>query len=140
MRGRRGGRVFFTLDRLLDIKFTWGLDIDSNNMAEALALWQGLRIAKEMGISKLTVIGDSRIIIYALAENLMPNNIALRHLIQNIVAQTSSFKKIYFYHVLMENNSNADHEANKGTSLSLGELIRNEQGSLCPPPKAWGLF
>ena len=103
-------------------------------MAEALALWQGLRIAKEMGISKLTIIGDSRVIIYALAENLMPNNIALRHLIQKIVAQTSSFKKINFYHVLRENNSNADHETNKGTSLSLGELILNNQGSFCTPP------
>ena len=103
-------------------------------MEEALALWQGLRIAKEMGISKLTVIKDSKIIICALVENLMPNNMALRHLIQQIMVQTSSFKKIYFYHVLRENNSNANHEANKGTSLSLGELILNEQGSLCPPP------
>ena len=103
-------------------------------MAEALDLWQGLRIAKEMGISELTIIGNPRINICALAENLMPNNMTLRHLIQKIMAQTSSFKKIDFYHVLRENNSNADHEANKGTSLSLGELILNEQGSLCPPP------
>ena len=129
-----GGRVFFTRDGLLDIKFTSGLGIDSNNMTEALALWQGLRIAKEMGISKLNVIGDSIIIICALAENLMPNNMALRHLIQKIVVQTSSSKKINFYHVLRENNSNVDYEANKGTSLCHGELILNNQGSFYPPP------
>ena len=103
-------------------------------MVEALALWQGMRIAKEMRISELTIIGDSRIVIYALAEKLMPNNMALRHLIHKIVAQTSSFKKIDFYHVLRENNSNVDHEANKGTSLCHGELILNNQGSFCPPP------
>ena len=103
-------------------------------MAEALALWQGLRIAKEMGFSKLTVIGDSRIVICALAENLMPNNMALRHLIHKIMVQSSSFKKIDFYHVLRENNSNANIEANKGTSLSHGELILNNQGFFCPPP------
>ena len=103
-------------------------------MAKALALWQGLRIAKALGISELIVIGDSRIIIRALAEKLMPTHMALRHLIHKIVAQTSSFKKIDFYHVLRENNSNDDHEANKGTSLFHGELILNNQGSFCPPP------
>ena len=55
-------------------------------MAEALALWQGLRIAKAMGIAKLTIIGDSIIVIYALVENFMPNHMGLRHLIHKIVA------------------------------------------------------
>ena len=103
-------------------------------MAEALALWQGLRTAKALGISELIVIGDSRIVIRALAEKLMPTHMALRHLIHKIVAQASLFKKIDFYHVLRENNSSADLEANKGTPLSPEELIFNEQGSFCPPP------
>ena len=94
-------------------------------MDEALDLWQGLRIAKAMGISELTIIGDSRIVIRAQVENLMPNHMALRKLIHKIMAQSSSFKKIDFYHVLRENNSIADLEANKGSSLSLGELILN---------------
>ena len=118
----------------MDFKFAWGLGIDTNNMAETLALWQGLRIDKALGISKLTIIGDSRIVICALVENLMPNHMALRHLIHKIVAQASSFKKIDFFHMLRENNSNANHEANKGSSLSPGELILNGQGSFCSPP------
>ena len=87
-----------------------------------------------MGISELIVIGDSRIVICTLVENLMPNHMSLRKLIHKIVAQASSFKKNEFFHVLRENNSNADLEANKGSSLSLGELILNGQGSFCSPP------
>ena len=118
----------------MEFKLDWGLGIDTNNMAEALALWQGLTIAVELGISELIVIGDSRVIIHALAKNVLPTHMALRHLIRKIVAQASLFKKLDFYHVLRENNSHADLEANKGVSLSPGELILNDQGSYCPPP------
>ena len=126
--------MFFTLYGSLDIKFTWGLGIDTNNMAEALALWQGLRIAKTLGIFKLTVIGDSRIVICALVENLMPNHMALRQLIHKIMAHVCSFKKIIFFHVLRKKNSKVNYEANKGSSLSPGERILNDQGSFCLPP------
>ena len=132
--GQQGGRVFFTLDGSMEFKFAWGMGIDTNNMDEALALWQGLRIAVALGIIELTVIGDSRVVIRALAENLMPTHMALRHLIHKLVAQASLFKKIDFYHMLRENNSYADLEANKGASLSPGELIFDDQGSFCPPP------
>ena len=120
----------------MESKFAWGLGIDTNNMAEALALWQGLRIAMALGISELIVIGDSRVVIRALAEKLKPTHMALRHLIHKIVAQASLFKKIDLYHVLRGNNSYVDLEANKGASLSTRELIFNEQGSFCPSPKA----
>ena len=117
----------------MEFKFSWGLGIDTNNMAEALALWQGLRIVVELGIFELIVIGDSRVVIHTLAENILPTHMALQHLICKIVAQASLFKKIDFYHVLRENNSHADLEANKGVSLSPVELILNDQGSYYPP-------
>ena len=129
-----GGRVFFTPDGSMEFKFAWGLGIDTNNMAKALALSQGLRIAKALGISELIVIGDSRVVIRALAEKIMPTHMALRHIILKLVAQASLFKKIDFYHVLRENNTYADLEANKGTSLGPGELIVNDKGSFFPPP------
>ena len=103
-------------------------------MVETLVLWQGLRIAKMLGISELIATGDSRIVICSLAENIMPNQMTLRQLIHKIVAQVSSFKKIEFFHVLRKNNSKADYEANKGSSLIPGELILNGQGSFCSPP------
>ena len=118
----------------MEFKFAWGLDIDTNNMAEALALWQGLSIAVALGITGLIIIGDSRVVIRTLAEILMPTYMALRHVILKLVAQASLFKKIDFYHVLRENNTYADLGANKGASLGPGELIVNDKGSFCPPP------
>ena len=118
----------------MEFKFAWGLGINTNNMAKALALWQGLRIAVALGITELIVIGDSRVVIRTLAENLMPTHMALRHLIHKLVAQASLFKKIDFYHMLRENNTYADLEANKGASLGPGELIVNDKGSFYPPP------
>ena len=99
-RGGRGGGVFFTPDGFLETRFAWGLGDDTNNMVEAMTIWQGLRIAKTHGISKLTVIGDSRIVIQALAENLIPSQMLLRRIIHKILAQVLSFNNIEFYHVL----------------------------------------
>ena len=117
----------------MEFKFAWGLGIDTNNMAEALALWQGLRIAGELGISDLIIIGDSRVVIRALAENLLSTHLGLRHLLHKIKVQVSLFYKIYFYHVLRENNPYANLEENKGEYLIPGELIFNEQGFFCSP-------
>ena len=101
-------------------------------MAEALALWQGLRIVEDLGITEMIVIGDSRVVIRALAENILPTQLGLRHILRKIVVQASLFTKIDFYHVLQENNPHADLEANKGASLSPGKLILNDQEYFCP--------
>ena len=103
-------------------------------MTEALSLWQGLIIAEDLGITELIVIGDSRVVIRALAENLLPTQLGLRHLLHKIMAQASLFTKIDFYHVLQENNPHADLEANKGAALSPGELILNTNESYFPTP------
>jgi ribonuclease HI len=45
------------------LTFAWGLGIASNNLAEAYALMQGLRLAIEANIQSLIVVGDSKLII-----------------------------------------------------------------------------
>ena len=132
--GGRGGGVFITPEGLLETSFSWGLGSDTNNMAEALALWQGLRIAKNQGITELTVLGDSRIIIQAMNENLIPNQMHLKWLIHKIKVLALAFSKIKFFHVLRENNKDVDQAANLGSSLSPGELKINGSGSFCIPP------
>ena len=118
----------------MEFKFAWGLGIDTNNMAKFLALWQGLRIATELGISNLIVIGDSRVVIRALAEKILPIDLGLRQLLRKIMKQASLFNNIDFYHILQANNPHADLEANKGEYLSPEELIFNEKGVYFPPP------
>ena len=91
--GGGGGEVFFTLKGHLETKFAWGLGSETNNIAEALALWQGLWISKNQGITELIVLGDSRIIIQAMTENSLPNQMHLKHLIQKIKLLSLSFLK-----------------------------------------------
>ena len=103
-------------------------------MAEALELWKGLRIAKNQGIIELAILIDSRIIIQAINESLILNQMHLKHLIHKIKVQSLTFSKIEFYHVLQKNNKEADQAANLGSSLSPRELIINGLGSFCFPP------
>jgi hypothetical protein len=71
--GPAGGGGFL-LDPLgmLEVTYSWGLGIETNNMAEALALWQGLRLAASKSIQKLVVFGDSRVIIQAMKTRRRP--------------------------------------------------------------------
>ena len=73
-----GGGVIITPEGLLETSFAWGLGSETNNMAEALALWQGLRIAKNQGITELTILRDSRIIIQAMTKKYIPNHMHLK--------------------------------------------------------------
>jgi len=41
------------------IYYAWGLGKVFNKIAEAYALWEGIKIAKEMRITKLIILGDS---------------------------------------------------------------------------------
>jgi ribonuclease HI len=54
--------------------FAWGLGITSNNKAEAYALWQGINIAKGIGMQSIKVIGDSRMIINHMVKKTFPGN------------------------------------------------------------------
>ena len=122
------------MDGQLETKFSSGLGSETNNIAEALALWQGLLIAKNQGNVELTVLGDSRIVIQAMAENSLPNQMHLRHLIKKIKILALSFLKIDFFHVLRIHNKEADLAANLGATLSPGSLLINGFSSFCAPP------
>ena len=132
--GDRGGGVLIDLDGQMETKFSRGLGMETNNIAEALALWQGLLIAKNKRITERTVLRDSRIVIQALVENSLPNQMHLQQLIKTIHTLAHSFHKIDFYHVLRINNKEADLVANLGTTLSFRSLLINGICSFCVPP------
>jgi hypothetical protein len=73
-----GGGVLYGPDEVQEWVFSWGLGEDTNNMAEALGLWQGLNQAREHGINEITVIGDSRLLIQALVTNSLPSQMKIR--------------------------------------------------------------
>ena len=120
-------------DNLL-LKYSWGLGTETNNMAEGLALWQGLIQAKNMGINELTVFGDSRIIIQALNQSSRISNLHLRQTLNRIKRTILTFKQVEIYHILRKLNSAADTAANDGVLLSKGELLTNHGKSILALP------
>lgn len=71
--------------------FTWGLGITSNIQAEALALFQGLKILKVLNIREANVIGDSQVIINTMVTHSKPMDLRLARLIHMITDLGDSF-------------------------------------------------
>ena len=89
----RGGAVFLSLDEILELSYSWGIFENSNNIAEALMLWQGLYQAKARNITELNVFRDSQI-------NRQPNNMRLRKIHKKIKLLMKLFHNIKIFHIL----------------------------------------
>ena len=105
--------------------YAWGLGSMTNNMKEALALWQGLKQARERNLDSLVVFGDSNVIIQSLRSKNLPSNILLNAIIKKILLIAAKFKVISFYHILRGLNDKADLEANKAAMLDRNVLAVN---------------
>jgi ribonuclease HI len=114
--------------------FSWGLGEDTNNMAEALGLWQGLNQDQELGINEITVIGDSQLLIQALVTNSLPSQMKIRQILKKIQRLSKSFRKIDFFHVLQLLNGEADKAAKAATPLGKGLLSLNGTMLFSPIP------
>ena len=106
-----------------------GLGHTSNNHAEYLALWQGLNQAGKQNIQKLTILGDSRLIVKALHTKKEPMDIKLAQMHRKVLLLLLQFRNYKVYHVLRNLNSIADAEANRGTLLSKNQLMVNGETS-----------
>jgi len=94
-------------------------------MAEAHAIWQGLKQFEMLGIDEVTIFGDSRMLIQALNTPDRIQNLKLTCLIKRIQLLSRSFRKIEFFHILRTLNTEADKAANKVTLLNKGKLHVN---------------
>jgi ribonuclease HI len=95
-----GGGILLDPSDTLEVTYSWGLGVETNNMAEALVLWQGLRLAASKSIQNLVVFGDSRVIIQAMKTRRRPNNLKLSQLLRKLFLLLQKFQKINFYHIL----------------------------------------
>jgi ribonuclease HI len=109
-----GGGVLVSPTGHPELSFAWGLGIETNNRAEALALWQGLNQAINHNVQDLVIIGDSRLIIQALILRNRVKNAKLHHILEKIQLLLGSLRTYKLYHVLRSLNASADAEANKG--------------------------
>eukprot|EP00253_Pinus_taeda_P015908 PITA_15908 len=123
------GGVLLNPGGFTEMRFHWGLGIETNNRAEALALWQGLNLAINKNILSLNVFGDSRLIIQALLFPKTPHQVHLASIIKKIRLLLPKFNKIAFYHILRTLNGQADLEPNMGSLCSQRSLVINSTAS-----------
>jgi ribonuclease HI len=105
--------------------YSSSLGIAPNNRAEAYTLWQGFKVAKEMSVHSIIIIGDSKIIINHMVNNSKSRVHPLASILDQCKQETSLFLSCTFYHVLCELNNEENHWPNYGASLKIRELVVN---------------
>eukprot|EP00253_Pinus_taeda_P036032 PITA_36032 len=114
--------------------YEWSLGRKSNNIAEALALYQGLIQLKKLGIRKALVFGDSIIIIRFMNYNHRSPNSSLQQHVDRIKLLLTHFEDIKFYHILRTLNMKADKCANNAVGKKEGVLRHNNREEFQPLP------
>jgi ribonuclease HI len=121
-----GGGVLVSPTCVLEISFTWGLGIETNNRAEALSLWQGINQEISHDFQDLVIIGDSWLIIKSLTLRSRVKNEKLHHILEKIQLLLGKLRSYKLYHVLRNLNVPADAEANKCALFNIETLHLNE--------------
>lgn len=88
------------------------LDVGTNNIAEYLALIDGLRLAQHHNIKHLTVQGDSQLIINQINGTYKVNSPKLLQYYNIVKTISKTFNTITFTHIRREYNKEADKLAN----------------------------
>jgi ribonuclease HI len=79
-----GGGIIVKPNAKVMVRYAIVLGIDTNNHAEGMALWQGLCQARSNGIRNLIIIGDSRMLISAIARSTKTQSAQLNNLLARI--------------------------------------------------------
>ena len=99
-------------------RFAWGLGSRTNNEAEWMALLQGLHLTRDKNLLKVLIFGNSRHVIYKMINGYPTGDIKCRRLYKKSkLLLPQSFE---VFHILRQNNKEADIMANMGANLSQG--------------------
>ena len=71
--------------------------------AEVMAMFQGIKMLKALGLTEATVLGDSQVIINAMVTNTNLANPRLARTISRIKGMTK-FLRLEFFHILRTDN------------------------------------
>ena len=94
-------------------------------------LLQGMEILANTDLSRITIFGDSRHVIYKMLNGYTTGSIKCRRLYDKITPLLS--KHYEFYHILRANNAAANALANEGASLPQGHYCLNGLGKKSKP-------
>lgn len=103
-----------------------GLGVATNNQAEYTAVIEGLRRARELGASEVTVRSDSRLLVEQLSGRFRVKNPTLQRLHEEVRDAATAFDLVRYEHVRRERNVDADRLANEGVDAWLaagGEAV-----------------
>jgi len=112
------GFVLYQGSREIVTKSEFIGDNETNNVAEYHALVIGLKKALSYGVRRLTVYGDSLLVIKQVTGKYKVNSHHLKQYYDYAIELAKQFEFIRFEHVLREKNKRADELAN----LSLSTL------------------
>lgn len=93
----------------------------TNNQAEYRALIAGVTRAKEEGVTNLTCLLDSELVVKQLNEEYRVKDADLKPLYAQVTALVPSFLQISFEHVPREKNTEADVLVNQALDKTLAE-------------------
>ena len=128
------GGILLNAENVILSSYAWGLGLDSNNKAKALALWKGLKQAQFNNISELMVFRDSKIIIQVLVLKKLSLHLNISRILHKINMIASKFWKIRFFHVLRDLNGQANAEANRVVLLGRSIISVDDRESFCNIP------
>ena len=129
------GGIIFYLGGNTKAKFAWVLGTTSNNMAKALALFQGIKLLLSLNIKEVDILGDSWILIRSLNFFNAPPSYTMASMVLRIKGLLSQFSSYKCYHILRTHNSEEDRLVNAGSTLPLGSYLLNDSiSSFVPIP------
>ena len=125
--------LIFSSDSEKISSFCWGLGIYSNNQAESYSLLMACQIAKNIGLKKIQIFGDSEVLIKLLNSASQFNKPSLDKTLQRIRNILKDFDRDTSFHILRELNNLADSIANKACILPLGSFSVNGEPCIFQP-------
>ena len=111
----------------------------TNNESEYISLITGLKCAKSLGVQRIIVKGDSKLVVNQVLGKWNCNKDHLRHLLQQVIDVKQHFKHFDISHVRREENKRADMLANMAmddqvTDLGCCSAIVHVGDTLVTPP------
>eukprot|EP01018_Ginkgo_biloba_P023774 Gb_34304 [translate_table: standard] len=97
-RAGAGGSIFFLTDRRVSV-FARRLGATSHNVAKYEALIQGLEMAKDLGLRKILVLGDSLLVINQVSGKWAKVAWSLADLLARAQNLAASFDNINLHHI-----------------------------------------
>ena len=126
MWGGRCGGVLFDLGGNIVKLVACGLGFGTNNYAERMDLFLGLKLLVEVGVHSLIVIGDSYLVISHAIQGIYISDQIVCRLHKRILNFYLLFESLRFFHVLRDLNHRVDEMDNTASHLPPGRCEDND--------------